>query len=94
MCVLNEFNAGGLMQQFGPFSSQGEAMNFAENERQGKANGWSVAQMKDPWLVRGPRRSKKELMLLGWRASPINGQEAIDRAAQSFAKGVLSDFGP
>ena len=68
----------------------------------GQANGWSVVQMKDTRLDRRPRRSKPEpprrskkgLMLLGWRASPINGQEAIDRAAQSFAKGVLSDFGP
>jgi len=47
------------MRQFGPFSSHEEAMNFAVNERQGEASGWSVAQMKDPWLVRGPRRSKR-----------------------------------
>jgi hypothetical protein len=53
-----------ISKQFGPFSSQEEAMNFAENQRQGEANGWSVAQMN--WLVRGLRRSKKELMLLGW----------------------------
>ena len=47
------------MRQFGPFSSHEEAMNFAVNERQGEASGWSVAQMKDSWLVRGPRRSKR-----------------------------------
>ena len=47
------------MRQFGPFSSHEEARNFAVNERQGEASGWSVAQMKDPWLVRGPRRSKR-----------------------------------
>jgi hypothetical protein len=93
MYVLNEFIAGGLMRQFVPFSSQEEAMNFVENERQGKTNGWSVAQ-KDARLDRGPRRSKKEWMLLGWRASPINEHEATNRVAQSFAKGVLSDFGP
>jgi hypothetical protein len=87
---------GNVIVHFGPFASQDAAMNYVESERRTfygdfrRGLSWSVDPLERPPTNRG-RRSRKELLLLGWQGSTINPHHPDDVAAQSFSKTINLD---
>jgi hypothetical protein len=88
MYILTELDeSGDIFAQFGPFTSQDAAMDFADAERgdQGAAE-WVVAPLVEPHASPNLHRSRKECLISGWSGSEINPRNPIEVAAQQFRK--------